>query len=462
MKIIFIEPKPSGLHVFSRWAAYIPRIGSVLLATILKQAGHRVNVYIEAISKIDWAQVFAADVVMLSTITSTAPRAYDFAKNISNRGIPVVLGGPHPTALPDEALRYADFVVRGEGEEVVLPLIKAIETGRGFENIKGLSYKLFNKIIHNPSLSSWCDLNDYPAPDFHLIKGWTGKNIISIQTSRGCPFGCKFCSVTTTFGRKMRHKTAERVIEEIKTNFPCRHIFFCDDNFAADKEKTKELLRKIIEEKLDIEWSCQVRVDAAKDEELVSLMKKAGCFTVCSGMESVNPESLKESRKAQTVEDITTGVRVFHRHKIRVYGMFMAGFDSDTIKTIRTTTKFARKEGIDLIQIAILTPLPGTATYSELKAENRLIPGVGWDKYDGHYVVFRPENILADCLQIEAMKASARFYSWRQVARSILKGDWWGAKIRTYGHYLSKKWQNNVKSGHLKMLNAISRISAKG
>ncbi|MEK7193891.1 MAG: radical SAM protein [Patescibacteria group bacterium] len=461
MKIVFIEPKPSGLHIFSRWSAYIPRLGSVLLATILKQAGHKANVFIEAVSKIDWDKVFSADVVMLSTITSTAPGAYYCAKRISDRGIPVVLGGPHPTALPDEALKYADFAVRGEGEEVVLPLVKAIETGKGFENIKGLSYKLFGKIIHNSPVSSWCDLDDYPAPDFSLVDGWTGKNIVSIQTSRGCPFGCKFCSVTATFGRKMRYKTTERVIEEIKANLPCRHIFFCDDNFTANKERAKNLLKRIIEEKLNIEWSCQIRVDAAKDEELVSLMKKAGCFTVCIGMESINPESLKESKKAQTVEDIIASVRMFHRHKIRVYGMFVAGFDSDTIKTIRQTVKFVKKEEIDLIQIAILTPLPGTATYSELKAENRLLPGIGWDKYDGHYVVFRPENILADRLQIEAMKASARFYSWQQVVKKLLKRDWWGVKIRIYGHFLSRKWQNHVKSSHLKILKILSKISAK-
>lgn len=461
MKIVFIEPKPSGLHIFSRWAAYIPRLGSVLLATMLKQADHEVDVFIEAIRPVDWDKVFAAGVVMLSSITSTVPRAYDYAKIISDRGIPVVLGGPHPTALPDEALKYADFVVRGEGEEVVLPLVKAIETGKGFENIKGLSYKLFGKIIHNPPLFSWCDLDDYPAPDFSLVNGWTGKNIVSIQTSRGCPFGCKFCSVTATFGRKMRHKTAERVIEEIKANLPCRHIFFCDDNFTASKEEAKKLLGRIIEEKLNIQWSCQIRADAARDEQLVSLMSRAGCFTVCIGMESINPESLKESKKAQTVEDIIASVRMFHRHKIRVYGMFVVGFDSDTIKTIRQTVKFVKKEGVDLIQIAILTPLPGTATFAELKAENRLLPGIGWDKYDGHYVVFRPENILADRLQIEAMKASARFYSWRQVAKKLLKMDWWGVKIRVYGHHLSKKWQNHVENSHLKVLRLLSKISAK-
>ena len=460
MKIIFIEPKAPGLHVFSRWT--IPRLGSLILGTMLKQVGHQVKVFIEEVLRIDWEEIYRADLVGISTITSTAPRAYFYAKQISKKGIPVVLGGPHPTALPDEALKYADFVVRGEGEEVILPLVKAIETGRGFENIKGLSYKLFGKIIHNPPVSSWCDLNDYPAPDFSLVDGWTGENIVSIQTSRGCPFGCKFCSVTATFGRKMRHKTVERIIKEIRESIPCRHIFFCDDNFTANKEKTKELLRKIIEEKLDIEWSCQVRADAARDGELVSLMKKAGCYTVCIGMESVNPDSLKESRKAQTVEDIIASVRMFHRYGIRVYGMFVVGFDSDTVKTVRQTVKFVKNEGVDLIQVAILTPLPGTATYFELKKENRLLPGIGWDKYDGHHVVFSPNNILANRLQIEVMKASARFYSWQQVVKKLLRMDWWGVKIRVYGHYLSKKWQNNVKSGHLKMLNAISRISAKG
>lgn len=449
MRIACIEPKSPSINIFSKWGD-IPRLGLIILGTMLAKVGHKVKVSIETISKVNWDEVSGADLVLISTITSTAPRAYYYAKCVSKKGIPVVLGGPHPTALPEEALRYADFVVRKEGEEVILPLVEAIETGKGFENIKGLSYKSFGRIFHNPMPESWCDINQYPIPDFSLVEGWKGDNIVPIQTSRGCPFNCKFCSVTKVFGRQLRHKTVERVIEEIKSQ-NSEYIFFVDDNFTADKKKAKELLRRIIDEGISIRWGTQVRVDAAKDEELVSLMKEAGCFMVYIGMESVNPESLKDVRKKQTVDDIIESIRVFHRYGIRIHGMFVIGFDADDIKTIRQTVRFAKKEKVDSVQIMILTPLPGTETYDELKKEGRLLSDVGWDKYDAHHVVFR-SKIIPDRLQIEAMRAMGSFYSCWQIAKEFLKGNWWGMVVKSYGHRLTRKWRKGIKESYLKKL----------
>jgi radical SAM superfamily enzyme YgiQ (UPF0313 family) len=458
-KIVFIEPRTPGIQVYKKWS-YIPRLGTVLLGTILKLAGYKIKIFIEEISKIDWQEVFSADLVGISTITSTAPRAYEFTKKITEKEIPVILGGPHPTVLPGEALKYANFVVRGEGEEVILPLVEAIKKGKGFENIQGLSYKLFGQIFHNPSPSFWCDLNSYPIPDFSLVQGWKENNIVPLQTSRGCPYNCKFCSVTKIFGRKLRHKNIERVIEEIKTQKSNR-IFFCDDNFTAHKERTKTLLKRIIDEKLNIRWGAQIRTDAANDVELVSLMRKAGCFVVYIGMESINPESLKEMRKQQTIQDIRKSIRIFHQENIKVHGMFVIGFDTDDIKTIKETLRFAKKEEMDSGQFLILTPLPGTETYEELKRDQRLITDVNWEKYDGHHVVFRPKNIIAHRLQIEVSKASIKFYSWGQVMKTILKGDWLGAKIKFYGHSLSKKLRNQIKKDYLKKLQDLAKFSAK-
>lgn len=460
MKIVFIEPKAPGPHIFSKWP--MPRLGTIILGTILKKAGHEVKVFIEEIAKINWDEVYKADAVGISAITPTAPRAYFYALHISKKGIPVILGGPHPSALPDEALKYARYVARGEGEEVILPLLEAIEYGRGFENIQGLSFKLnpFSMTLHNPLPDNWCDINKIPIPDFSLIEGWKGDNITPIQTSRGCPYNCKFCSVTRTFGRQMRYKTLERVIAEIRSQ-NSEYIFFCDDNFAASKERTKKLLRKVIGEGLKIKWGAQIRVDAARDEELVALMKDAGCFMVYIGMESINPDSLKDARKKQTVDDIVRGIRVFHRYGIKIHGMFVVGFDTDEIKTIRQTAKFAIKERIDSIQIMMLTPLPGTETYEQLKQEGRLLPEIGWEKYDAHHVVFR-SRIFPDRLQIETMRAMAKFYSWRQVLKQVFKMNWWGAAIKSYGNRLTKRWQNEIKRDFLKKLKSLSeKLGAK-
>lgn len=450
MRIVCIEPKSPGLHVFSKLT--IPRLGLPILGTILSQAGHKVKIFVEEISKINWSEVLSANLVMISTITSTAPRAFEFAQGIKAEGIPVILGGPHPSALPEESLEFADFVVRGEGEKIILPLIKAIENWKGFENINGLSYKIFGQIFHNPLQESWCNLNNYPAPNFSLIQGWSGKNVVPIQTSRGCPYDCKFCCVQKIFGRQIRHKSAEKIIEELKSQKAAKHIFFVDDNFAANPEKTKELLQKIINENLKIEWSTQVRIGSAKDTELISLMKQAGCFVVQIGIESINPESLKDSHKKQTVDEIVAGIKVFHQYGIKVHGMFVVGFDTDNIKTIKETTKFAIKQKIDSIQIMILTPLPGTDTYEELQKENRLLP-IDWDKYDAHHIVFR-SSIVPHLLQIETVKAMTKFYSWQQTAKDFFLMRWWNGWIKFYGHRLTHQWKKEIEE-YLKFLGVI-------
>lgn len=245
------------------------------------------------------------------------------------------------------------------------------------------------------------------------------------------------------FGRKMRFKNNQRVIDEIKSVLPCPHIFFCDDNFAANINRTKGLLQKIISEKLNIQWSTQIRAEAARDDELLALMKKARCFSVCIGMESVNPESLKEAKKKQSVEDIVDSIKSFHDSGIRVHGMFVIGFDSDDINTIKETTRFAIKNKIDSVQIMILTPLPGTPVFEELKQQNRLLH-IDWSRYDAHHVVFK-SKIYPDRLQIEAIKATAKFYSWWQIIKRFVKFDTYGIAIKFYGHNLTQKWKKDMK-----------------
>lgn len=452
MKIIGIEPKSPGLHVFSKWA--IPRLGLPILGAILSQNGHRVKIFVEEISKIDWPEILSADLALISTITSTAPRAFELAQRIAAQGIPVTLGGPHPSALPEESLGFADFVVRGEGEEIILPLANAIKRGKNFETIPGLSYKLFGRTFHNSAPESWCELNNYPAPNFSLIQGWSEKNVVPIQTSRGCPYDCKFCCVQKIFGRRLRHKSVKKTLEEIKSHNRAKHIFFVDDNFTAAPEKTEELLLEILSEKLKIEWSAQVRTNIAENENLISLMKKTGCFAVQIGAESINPESLRDIRKKQTVDDIVRAIKVFHRYGIKVHGMFVLGFDADNVSTIRETTKFAIRQKIDFIQMAILTPLPGTDTYEEMEKENRLLP-IGWDKYDAHHIVFR-SVIAPPRLQIETVKAMAKFYSWRQVAKNFFLMKWHNGWIRLYGHRLTGRWKKEIKE-YLKFLRLVCR-----
>jgi len=218
------------------------------------------------------------------------------AKLVRKAGIPVFIGGPHVTYMPEEALQYADYVMRGEADDVIVDFVKAIETGKGLDKIPGLSYMKDGQVKHNSTAPFCKDLDTIPAPDFGIIQGLEHEGarltISPIMTSRGCPYDCSFCSVTGMFGQKYRFRSKERVLEELQNHrkFGGDWVFFYDDNFCAHKKRTKELLHTMIQKKLTPNWTAQVRVEVAKDPELMDLMVRSKCHTVYIGLESINPE----------------------------------------------------------------------------------------------------------------------------------------------------------------------------
>lgn len=453
-KVIFIEPKAPGYHIYSRWG--LPRLGTVILGTILKEQGYDVRIFVEEIKGIDFEEIFEADAVGISTITSTAPRAYEIARQIKKLGIPVFMGGPHVTFMAEEALKYCDYILRGEAEDSITDFMKALETGKGLEAVKGLSYKTGHHYVHNEIPEHCMDLDKYPVPDFTLIHGFVGSKaaheITPIMTSRGCPFACNFCAVTEMFGRRYRFRSTDNVIEEIKARNP-QWIFFYDDNFTANKEHTKELLHKMIDGKMKLHWSAQVRSDVAKDEELLSLMQKAGCAQVYIGLESINPKTLEFLKKSQTIEEIEEAIRTIHRYNIKIHGMFIFGSEHDDVHTIRQTVKFAKRMEIETVQFIMLTPLPGTPVFKAMEEEGRLLSR-DWSYYDGHHVVFKPRKMSFVDLQVETVKATVRFYSWPQILSRLNRFDLWTMLIRAYGRRYTRKWKRNNGDflDHLKQL----------
>jgi len=437
-KIYFIEAKSPGAHIFSK--TVLPRLGSILLATIMKSRGYETKVFIEDISALDWKDIEDADMICISSITSTAPRAYQIAQRLKKLKIPIVLGGPHPTFMPEEGLAYADYIVRGEGEETIIELVEHLEKGLPLDGIRGLSYKNHDgSIRHNPDRGLIQDLDAWPIPDLSLVHKWDEVKVVPIATSRGCPFACKFCSVIQMFGRGYRFKSIDRVIEEIKRLANDKvHVFFIDDNFAANKRRTKELLQAILDNNLKIEWSAQVRTDIAKDPELLTLMKKTNCFNVYVGLESINPATLKYYNKGQTIKDIEDAIKIIRSYSIAIHGMFVLGSDMDTIQTIRETERFARGLNIDSVQFLVLTPLPGTPVFEELKAQGRLLH-TEWNKYDAHHAVFEPKHMTPFELHVETLKAMGRFYSWGLIMKNLARFDIFYAFVGLYGKRSVKK-----------------------
>jgi len=446
-KITMIEPKNDHLHIYSQYE--LPRLGGVLLATLMRDHGYQAEALFMESREVRARQT-QTDLVGISTITPTSRSAYDLGDLFRAQGTPVVFGGPHASFLPEEALEHGDYVIAGEGETGFPMLVDALNGKGSLADVPGLVWKENGTILRNPPAPPIEDLDSLPFPDFSLLDMGSrtkmgiqgpGRSTVPMQTSRGCPFECTFCSVTGMFGKRYRHRSTENVIAEL-SQYDRREkiIFFYDDNFAANPRKTKELLREMIRRKLGFEWSTQVRSDIAKDPEMLDLMVQAGCTSLYIGFESVDPQALREMKKSQSVDDIRFAIREVRRRRIHVHGMFVFGFDSDTPASARATVDFAIAEKIDTTQFMILTPLPGSGFYKRMVAEDRLLD-TQWETFDAHHVKFIPRGFTPWELQNAQIQAHSRFYSLLRVAARLLRGRIGGFVVGLYAHALNRSWQ---------------------
>jgi radical SAM superfamily enzyme YgiQ (UPF0313 family) len=439
-KIVLVEPKSTHLHVYSRVA--IPRLGAVLLATILRDLGYEVRVFIEDIAPIDMQAVLSADLVGISAITSTAPPSYRLAERVRAAGIPVVLGGTHTSFMAEEGLLHADYVVRGEGEGAFVELVAALEGRRELATVANLSYRRDGAVVHNPERPRILDLDANPIPDFSLVAGWKPGGIVSVATSRGCPFTCTFCSVPGMYGHAFRTHSIERVLAELRLHRDASYIFFADDIFNANKRRVKELLSRMVAEGLTPEWGAQVRTEAADDPELLTLMQRSNCFNVYVGFESINPKTLRLFNKKQDLDKIERSIARFHAHKVRIHGMFVIGSDEDDLETLDATARFAMSRGLESVQFMILTPCPGSPDWDNVYARgSKDILTRDWSLYDGHHCVHQPRQLSPYELQTGAFRAMRTFYSWPNILRTLLlRRDVYAAGIQVYGKRLIGEW----------------------
>lgn len=433
MKITFIEPKPAvNLYAF---LIKLPLLGPLYLGTMLKKAGHDVAIINEGIvraynDKTDefHPSVRDADIIGITAVTHSANRAYLIADAVKRRypDKRIIMGGSHPSALPEEALLHADRVVVGEAENVVHDVFSG--------GVK-------DRIVRGTR----AEINDLPPVDLDLLAGCWGKKgglrmrLGPIMASRGCPHNCTFCSVTGMFGRRYRIRDADLVMEEVlmRHGEGFKHLVFYDDNFAAVPEKSKILLEKIIKADIDLTWTSQFSIHVAKDRELVDLLKRAKCTRMLIGVESINPEALKEYHKSQTVKKIRESLRTLVDAGLPVHGMFILGADSDTKDTMKKTIAFSMESGCSTAHFTILTPLPGTMLYDKMKKENRLLID-DWDYYDATHSVMLPGKLSPLALQKTFFHAYKKFYG-RRLLYWVLSYVWlaiWKARYKKYMHYL--------------------------
>jgi len=346
-----------------------------------------------------------ADLVGITAFTASANRAYEIASLYRQQGVPVVMGGIHASMCPDEALRFVNAVVIGEAEAVWPRALADMEAGCLEQRYQG----------------EWSNLSGMPCPRRDLFH--PGYMFASVQTSRGCPMDCEFCSVTAFNGRRYRRRPAEEVLAELET-IPQKMLFFVDDNIIgygpASRKQALALFKGMVKRKLDKWWFCQASLNFGDDEEVLSWASRAGCKMVFLGLEAEELDALQEVHKQLNVQRGIQGYkqafRRIHKAGIAVLGAFIFGMDGDTrAKLQRRANYMIYNRGIDVMQRTRLTPLPGTRLFDRYQQEGRLLYinfPQDWDHYDMTEVVHRPGSLDPEQLNQTMQKLDRRMYSW--------------------------------------------------
>ena len=333
-----------------------------------------------------------ADWVAITVPTASAPRAYEIADAFHKRSIPVVMGGIHPTVLPDEAALHADAVVIGEAEGVWGEVISDLAGGRLKPRYQAEGYH---------------DLVGLPRPRRELLRTERYLTINVVQTARGCPHACTFCSVSAVFGRRCRFRPVAEVVEEVRGLGGW--VGFVDDNIVAHPARAKELFEALMP--LRIRWVSQGDLSMAKDPELLALAARSGCQAMYIGIESVSADNLRATHKSANLNcDIPRAIQAIHNSGIEIIGSFVLGLDGDDPHVFARTADFARRHKLAAAQFSVLTPFPGTTVNRELEEEGR-IEDHDWSHYTMSDVVFRPRQMTALQLAEGQKETYRRFYS---------------------------------------------------
>jgi radical SAM superfamily enzyme YgiQ (UPF0313 family) len=386
----------------SQAIASLPSLGLLYLAACTP-GEHRLEYFEAEGDGTEPSGVYGCDLVAISTFSAQIFEAYAIADRLRRCGTRVAMGGLHVTALPDEAARHADYVVIGEGENVWPEVVAAAERGDG--------PRCFDAADFAP-----VDVSRLPVPRYDLL-GDRPYNRFTVQATRGCPWRCDFCASNVMLGRPYRKRPIEHVVRDIQAIRQLRdHPFieFADDNTFVHKEWGKELCRGLAP--LHVRWFTETDVTVADDEELLALMRSAGCRQVLIGLES--PErtaleglELRTNFKARRGSRYADAVRTIQSHGITVNGCFVLGLDAHTPETFREILEFSVASSLYDVQITILTPFPGTPLYERFEREGRLLRPGRWDLCTLFDVMYRPALMSPEELREGMYWLSERLYS---------------------------------------------------
>lgn len=394
MNILLIQPwlqeDKSYRSKLSCLVSYAPLSLATLVALVPKDIKCDIDVCDEISSKINYDKKHY-DIVAITLQTSVANRAYEIARNFKKKGSYIVMGGYHPTYMQEETAEYADTVIVGAAEYSWPQFLKDYKEGNpkriyNMQNVKG---------------------DDIVSPDRRAIPKHKYLKYPAVIANRGCPNNCEFCVISEMW-RKCTPRPIEKVIEEIKS-LNSKMITFFDPNIFAIRDYAIELLKELA--KLNIKWAGSATINVAYDKELMELAKKSGCAGLLVGLESLNPETLKTSKKGfNDPNKYKEAISIMQSYGISVNGCFVLGLDGDTEELLLSLPEQVKYLNLNLARFAILTPVPNSLLFKRLEKEGRLLTK-DWSKYNQHQAVFKPQNMSPERLEEIYVKVWKETYS---------------------------------------------------
>jgi anaerobic magnesium-protoporphyrin IX monomethyl ester cyclase len=405
-------------------------LGIFYLASALRAEGHVVDaIDAEALNLstddiLQSIESFQPDLVGISSTTVAFHRAAELALAIkqSYDELPIVLGGPHVTAIEEHAMSFDcfDYGVVGEGERTLVELVEHYTKDRDLASVDGLIFHQEEKLVRNPPRAFIEDLDILAFPALDLIPDISVYNppptnykhlpIINVITSRGCPSQCTFCD-TTIFGTRFRKRSAANVVEELillRERYGVKEIAFVDDTFTVNKDRVYEIFNLLKERKVYFDWTCMSRINTV-DYDFLKFMRDNGCWHISFGIESGNEKILKTIRKNIQPAKVREVIGLCHDLKLKTKGFFMVGHPGETQETIDETIDFALSLAIDDLVVTINTPIPGSAQYKDVDKYGTLVE-TDWAQYNLWRPVFVPFGLDEDTLQKKHREFYRRFY----------------------------------------------------
>jgi len=409
MKILLVHPRRRDKYKRTgSIKAYIPPLTLPVLAGLTPK-NIDIELCDESVDDVNFNT--DADLIGITGITSQINRGYEIADTFRKKGKKVIMGGIHVSAMPREAKDHADSILIGEAEDLWETIIEDLLNNRLKEEYRADTHTDFKKLV----------IPRYDLLKLNRYRSSSGTNIprLPLQATRGCPFNCKFCSVTKFWGPKIRMKPLENVEKELLQirSLGTNRIFFTDDNFIANISYTKELLELLKE--YDFSWICQVSTNIYQHEDLIAKMSKVGCSAVYMGIETFSEENLENiNKKFNKMVDYNKLFLLLNKYNIRATASMIIGLDGDTKESLEEMVRLLIRLRVSYAQFYLLVILPGTQLREEFLKENRIIDN-NWDHQNGTVVTFQPKSFQVEELQDYYWELYNKFYSYESIIRRI-------------------------------------------